>query len=48
MQHWAWSQNESKENEAKRNITQKNNMSNTDPSEKTRVEQNLLGNGNGK
>jgi hypothetical protein len=30
MQHWAWSQNESKENEAKRNIAQKNNMSNTD------------------
>jgi hypothetical protein len=30
MHHWAWSQNESKENKAKRNLTQKNTMSNTD------------------
>ena len=39
MQHWAWSQNESKENKAKRNLTLKNNMSNTDSIKKPGLKQ---------
>jgi hypothetical protein len=45
MQHWAWSQNESKEIKAKRNLAQKNNMSNTDSIKKPGLKQ-VLDKGN--
>jgi hypothetical protein len=39
MKHWAWSQNESRESKAKRNLTQTNNMSKTDSIKKPGLKQ---------
>jgi hypothetical protein len=39
MQHWAWTQKENKDIKAKRNLTQKNNMSNTDTIKKPGLKQ---------